>query len=190
MIIEHRINSIELLQNVNKEHGIEIDVRWSDKLNKVIITHDYVCTDYVLLEDFLMFYNHKFLIINVKESQCEDKCIEIMKNFNIVYYFLDSQIPDIIRLYKRGYNNFIIRFSIFEEYWNLYKQFKYIWFDTFGNLENLDLLNFYEFKNNEFIFTSPELHGKNNIEEYRDRADVIKNICTKYPDIWKDILND
>lgn len=191
MIIEHRINTIDKLINVNKNHGIEVDVRWSDKNNNVIITHDYT-NEYVFLKDFLKFYNHKFLILNIKESQCEDKCIEVMKNFiNIDYYFLDSQIPDIVRLYRKGYENFIIRLSVFEEHIRLYKHFKYIWLDTFGYANNLNLLDFYEFKENEIILTSPELHGERNINEYVDKIkNKVKHICTKYPNIWKDILND
>lgn len=192
MIIQHRINSIEELKSTNKDKGIEVDIRWSDKFNKLIITHDLPNRQYLFLEDYLNFYEHKLLILNIKSSLCEEPCIDLMEKFAIKnYYFLDSQIPDIVRHKKNGRNNFIIRYSNFEyPSQSLLQDSKYVWVDTFGSpyfdysyVTNLIYAGY------ELIFVSPELHKSDKIDALVTSVkgfgfSNMINVCTKISTKW------
>ena len=63
LLIAHRINKIRELINLNNKYGIEIDIR--NYKNELIIEHDPFKKG-VKLEKFLKYYNHKFLIANIK----------------------------------------------------------------------------------------------------------------------------
>ena len=65
LIIHHRRNTVKLIKETPKEFGIEIDIR-SDK-NELIVHHD-PYTNGIQLKELLKYYNHKLLILNVKEE--------------------------------------------------------------------------------------------------------------------------
>ena len=84
IFISHRKNSIEELSKTNKKYGIEIDLR--SRGDSIIIHHDPM----VQGEDFsrwLKHYNHKFLILNVKEEGLETYIIEYLKNMKLIIFF-------------------------------------------------------------------------------------------------------
>ena len=84
IIIKHRINKIKDLKKLNKKLGVEVDIR--SNLGKLIIHHD----PFENGEDFdewIKYYNHKFLILNVKEEGLEEKLIKKMDEFKIINYF-------------------------------------------------------------------------------------------------------
>ena len=60
----HRINTIDELKQIDVEYGIEIDLR--DNLNgEIYLSHDPFITG-ELFDNFLKFYKHKFIILNIK----------------------------------------------------------------------------------------------------------------------------
>ena len=77
----HRINTIKELKEINNTYGVEIDLR--DNINgKIHLSHD----PFILGEDFeqfLEYYNHSFLILNIKSERIEYKVLELLGKFNI-----------------------------------------------------------------------------------------------------------
>lgn len=192
IIIQHRINSSTELYNTPKKYGVEVDIR-SDN-NRLVIGHE-AFKNRLKFNEWLMKYNHKFLIANIKEEGIENEVIQIIKKHKIKNYFLlDVTIPQIIKLEKKRKFKFAIRLSKFETYHGL-KKFdffhKWIWIDTFNAkipftnkvLENLEL------KKHKLCLVSPEL-GKPDIDL---KKFIISNkllishfeaVCTKKTQIW------
>ncbi|MCV3522098.1 hypothetical protein MBT56_05600, partial [Campylobacter lari] len=105
MIFLHRQNNLE---SFIENYGIEIDLRYNEKL---VLSHDLLEKNflYPFFKEKIQFMKNIPIICNVKESGLEEKIIELLDD-NFEYYFLDSQIPDILRLSKNGYQGkFIIR---------------------------------------------------------------------------------
>ena len=95
IFVAHRINTIEELKKIDKEYGIEIDIR--DYGNKLILKHDpfiNINENNEELEEFLKYYQHRFIILNIKSERIEYKVLELMRKYNITdYFFLDSPFP-------------------------------------------------------------------------------------------------
>ena len=90
-IIAHRINTINQLKSLNVNLGVEVDIRSNEK--NLIICHD-PFSDYIILKDWLSFYNHGTLILNLKENVLEDELIKTMQNSKKENFFiLDQSFP-------------------------------------------------------------------------------------------------
>ena len=74
--IQHRVNSLKKLKNIDQNFGIEIDVRSIKK--KLILNHE-PFKKAVLLNTFLKKFNHEFLILNVKEEGIENLILNCVK---------------------------------------------------------------------------------------------------------------
>ena len=108
----HRINTINDIKEINNSYGVEIDLR--DNTNgEIHLSHD----PFILgekFENFLNYYNHSFLILNIKSEGIEYKILELLIKFNITnYFFLDSSFPMIYKLSNEGNKNIAVRFSKF-----------------------------------------------------------------------------
>ena len=88
-IIAHRINTIDQLKNLNFNLGVEVDIRSNEK--NLIICHD-PFSDYINFKDWLSFYNHGTLVLNVKENGLEDELLKTMQCFNKENFFIVSSI--------------------------------------------------------------------------------------------------
>lgn len=192
--IAHRINTIEELNQVPKEYGVELDLR--DYGDKLILAHD----PFIEGEDFeeyLKHYKHGTMILNIKSERIEHRVLELIQKYNIKdYFFLDSSFPMIYLLSKDGEKNIALRFSEFEgidTVLNMEGKINWIWIDCFSKLpitqENFKILKDKGFK---FCLVSPELQGQNEkIEEYQSYLEtqniVLNAICTKIYNIerWK-----
>ena len=112
MIIAHRRNTVQELQNTPLHYGVEIDIRTIGE--KFIIQHD----PYVIgesLEQWLDAYNHKILILNVKDEGLEERLIALMREKNIVdYFFLDQSFPFLVKWSNLGEKRSAVRVSEFE----------------------------------------------------------------------------
>lgn len=114
------------------------------------------------------------------------------------YYFLDSQIPDILRISKNIKGKFIIRVSDVETL--NYKLIeltepKYLWVD-YSQFANFDIKEYAEFINNlyknidknlELIIVSPELYNLSFAVLIQQIGQVLPNgfsVCTKKPELW------
>jgi len=185
------------------EDGIEIDVRSS--INGLVLNHDRLnhTATYPLLKDKLQFFKDKKIILNIKESGIEEELIDLMGDLD--YYFLDSQIPDILRLSKKFTSishRFIIRLSDVElpttKMLNLVKP-KYVWLDysDFSNFvsseyrDHVRRLTYIMPKYQHFIIVSPELYSLDYMSYIKDVREVVHNyipsfsVCTKYPKDWR-----
>jgi len=182
----HRINTVKELKKIPKYYGIEIDLR--DYKKQIIIHHDpYEKGDN--FSKFLKYYNHKFLILNIKSEGIENKVLTLIKRFNIrKYFFLDSSFPSVIKLIKNRNKNIALRISDYESFDNLKKMkhlIKWVWIDCFNkiplNQKNYDLIKKYKYK---ICLVSPELHGrkignKHVINLIKNKKIKIDMLCTK-----------
>lgn len=200
MIFLHRQN-----KNVNsKALGIEIDVRSGQ--TGIMVCHEVanIAQTHWDLKYFVNQFKNKKVIVNIKESGIEEEVIEILNKHKVDYYFLDSQIPDIIRLAKKYPNissKFIIRISNYESINNSLLEFikpDYVWIDWF----KFDNFNIEEYKKYYYdtieainnlglsispILVSPELYDLNyyTISEELSKEIFPENVCSKTLDLWK-----
>lgn len=183
----HRINTIEQLKEIPTHYGIEIDLR--DNLNgEIHLSHD-PFQEGELFSDFLHYYNHSFIILNIKSERIEYKVLELLKKHNIAnYFFLDSSFPMIYKLSNEGEKNIAIRFSELEgldTVLNMKGRIDWVWVDCFSkvplNRESYNILKEAGFK---LCFVSPELQNQpEKIKEYKDYLNkeniIMDMICTK-----------
>jgi len=191
--ISHRINTIDELINTPTQFGIELDLR--DYGDKIILQHD----PFLLGEDFeeyLKYYKHGTMILNVKSERIELRILDLLKKYNIKnYFFLDCSFPMIYMLSKLGEKNIALRFSEFEGLDTILKmkgKVNWVWVDCFTKLP-LDFHTFNILKENNFnlCMVSPELQGQP--EKINDYKEIMKKeniffdaICTKqkYVETW------
>ena len=193
--IAHRINTIEDLRAVPKEYGVEIDVRVD--VNSIILGHDPGLNG-VQINEFLRYFEHRLLIVNVKTEKIEKNIIDILRDKNILnYFFLDSSMSSIVQMSEKAKKKFCGRISEFEsiESIELSKDLiDWVWVDCFTKF-SLTTVNFQRIKdvlNKNICLTSPDLVGRP--EDIALHAQIIKSlgclpdaICCKLENIekWK-----
>ncbi len=192
--IIHRVNKKSDLVNLDKNYGVEIDLRsWGKDL---IINHDpFLKGEY--FEEWIKFYDHKTLILNVKEEGLEDKILEILKSLSIDnFFFLDQSFPFIKKYAFLGEKRCAIRVSEFESLetvLNMKDMVEWVWVDCFTkfpiNFSEFKKLKDYKFK---LCIVSPELQGRFKKEEIINFKKKLINqnivgdaVCTKYPNLWE-----
>ncbi len=190
--IAHRINTIEELKKIPKNYGVEVDLRNNN--NDIILSHDPFNSNYELFEKYLEYYNHKFLILNIKTEGIEFKILEILKKFNIEnYFFLDCSFPMIYKLINTEEYNIALRLSEFESIETILnlKKIKWVWVDCFSKF-SLTKTEYNILKNNnlKICYVSPELQNQEpKILNYKQKM-IEENlypdfICTKIYNINK-----
>ena len=202
--IQHRRNTIYELKQTPVDYGVEIDIR--NHGNALLVVHDPFSADAIDLSEWLTHYNHKFLIVNVKEEGLEPKLLSLLRQFKICDFFiLDETIPYIRKYAREGVSNFALRVSEFESIETALKlnthlnseghQVEWIWVDSFtGNplsAQNLTRLRIAGFK---LCQVSPELHHVNDPKSWEARISAFQAscgesytpdmVCTKRPDLW------
>jgi hypothetical protein len=158
----HRVNTIKQLKQIPTNFGIEIDVNiYQDNL---VLKHDPFGTG-DLLKNFLNFFNHNFLIINVKIEGIEKNILNYLNKRKIKnFFFLDSSFPNIFKLSKKLTKKFALRISDFESVETAYKmknKIEWIWIDCFNNynisVKEIKKLQKLKYK---LCLVSPELHKR------------------------------
>ena len=191
-IILHRRNTIDQLISTPNNYGVEIDIRsFKDEL---IIQHD----PFLKGENFknwIKFYNHGTLILNIKEEGLEQKILMILKENNInSFFFLDQSIPMVLDTIRKGENRIALRVSEYESFENVIKlkeNIKWIWIDMFTEFP-LSLEEYKELKKTKLklCLVSPELQLLNNqkisnLKKYFIQNNIIFDaVCTKKPSYW------
>jgi len=189
----HRINTINELKQIPIHYGIELDLR--DTVNgNIHISHDPFKPGEDF-EEFLMNYNHSFIILNIKSERIEWKVLDLLKKYNINdYFFLDSSFPMIYQLSNNNEKNIAIRFSEFEGLDTIIKmkdKVKWVWVDCFTkNPLTLEIYNELKSMNYKLCFVSPELQQQpEKIDIYKkyfqENNIILDMICTKYYNIEK-----
>ena len=193
LIICHRKNTIKQLIDTSTEYGVEIDVRSYN--NKIILNHDPMKNG-EFLDKWIRKYNHKFLIINIKEEGLEKYIIKILKNKKIKdFFFLDQSFPFLIKTLNSNETRCAIRFSEYEDIKtinNLKKKINWVWVDHFSKFPlNKSISNSLKKKKIKICIVSPEIVKKTSIQNLKKLKNSIqkKNIhidavCTKNPEIW------
>ena len=190
--IAHRVNTIEELKKVPKEYGVELDLR--DFGERLILQHD-PFMDGEDFEEYLKYYNHGTMILNIKSERIEYRVQELLKKYKISnYFFLDCSFPMINSLVNLSESKIALRFSEFEGDDTIIKmagKVTWIWVDCFTKLP-LTISNYKILKENGYklCLVSPELQSQESkIEKYKDY--LLKNgifldaICCKVKNIPK-----
>jgi hypothetical protein len=190
--IAHRINSLEQLGVVPNEFGAEIDLR--DRAERLILQHD-PFTDGEDAEPFFARYKHGTLILNVKSERIENRVLELMAKYEIEnFFFLDSSLPMIVQLAKRGESRIAVRFSEYESIETVLAfqgLVDWVWVDCFSKLPlTPDLYKTLKTAGFKLCLVSPELQARpGDIEKYKGQLgeDGISfdAICTKLDNIEK-----
>lgn len=131
--IVHKVNTIKMLNKIPSNMGIEIDVRLYKE--DIILSHDPGLNG-EHLKNYLKEYNHKLLVVNIKETGIEKDVIDLMKKNQIENYFLlDVEFPFLL-LNSEIYGKFLsLRYSKYEALSNLKGNIKWLWIDTYEDFE-------------------------------------------------------
>ena len=106
-IIAHRINTSKELIYIPLDLGVEIDIRTNN--DQLILSHDPFKKG-ELMEEWLDHYQHKTLILNLKEEGLENKVLELMYKFDIKnFFFLDQSFPFLVKTFKK-----VLRIALLE----------------------------------------------------------------------------
>ena len=193
-LIAHKINTIDELNAVPKDYGVEIDLRMGVE-GKIILSHDPISDIATTLYEYLDKFDHAFIIANIKESGIEEEVIDIISKKTENFFLLDIEIPFVTKNYSK-YKKFLsVRYSEFESIQtvlNFTEMVDWVWVDCFRKFP-LSVKDDARLKNAGFkiCIVSPELQGRldvNHVKEFRrkiESLDIIGDaVCTKYPDLW------
>ena len=168
--IIHRINKMKDLKSLPKKFGVEIDIRTMG--SKLILNHE-PFNKGDILENYLENYEHKTLVLNLKEAGIEREVLNLVKNYLIKSFFLlDVEMPYMYSATKKGQKNIAVRFSEYESL-DLTKYFlgklNWVWIDTVTklpiNINNAKILS--KFKS---CIVCPERWGrKKDIRTYKKK---------------------
>lgn len=192
-IIAHRRNTVAMLADTPRDHGVEVDIRsFGDRL---IIHHD-PFVDALDFEEWLTGYAHGTLILNVKEEGLEDRLIALMEQKGIGrFFFLDQSFPFLMRTARRGERRCAVRFSEYESVETALAvagMVDWVWVDIFTDaLPNADALARMQAAGLKLCLVSPELQGRTAPDEitrlrthFHANAIVLDAICTKNGTAW------
>lgn len=189
LIIDHRVNTVEHLQRVPRENGVEIDVRDYDGALRLV--HDPFESG-ELLSEFLAAYRHARLIVNVKCDGLEGSILELLQRHAVSdFFFLDMASPTLIRHALRGERRIAVRFSEHEPIESALRfagRVDWVWVDCFSRLP-LDPESYARLRQHfKICLVSPELQGHpaEMIDTFRAqlRAMPIDAVCTDLPSRW------
>ena len=192
-IIKHRINSSDDLHKTDKEFGVEVDLRTNH--NQIILQHD-PFSEGEVFTDWIKNFDHKTLILNVKEDGLEKEIINILKENSIEdFFFLDLSFPFLVKTAISGETRIASRVSEFESLETIEKikdLISWVWIDYFSYfpLKESDLIRIKDLGLRTCI-VSPELQGfdpQNEVSKIKDciinYRDLFDAVCTKYPELW------
>lgn len=195
--IAHRINTVEELDKLPHEYGVELDLR--DSLDGSIYIQHNPFEAGEDFEEYLKHYHHGTMILNVKSERIESRILEMLPKYDVSsYFFLDSSFPMIWLLSSQGEKNVALRISEVEGMdtaRNMAGKVEWIWVDCFSKIpigkaeaDELKLLGY------KLCFVSPELEGRDqDIELYAEELNEcgieFDAICTKHYNIrrWMNV---
>ena len=191
IIVKHRVNNSKDLIKLNKRFGVEIDLR-SQK--KDIYLHHEPFKKGELFSKWIKNYNHKLIILNVKEEGLEKPILKILRKNKINNFFFHDQTFSSM-LKNMSKTKVSIRYSEFEELKKidiLFKKIKWLWVDNFNKLEiDKKLYKLLKRQKVKICLVSPELVKRSRLNEIkkiilflRKNKIIIDAVCTKRPELW------
>ena len=194
IFIKHRVNTANDLQKTSAKYGVEIDLRSNKK--EIYLSHDpFVKGD--LFKNWIKFFKHKIIVLNVKEEGLETEIIKILKKNKIKnYFFHDQTFSTLLKLKNKMQVS--VRYSEYEDIKNkdfIFSKVKWLWLDNFNKVEIDKQFDKYLKKNNvKICLVSPELVKKErkgeikiifrNLKKNRIFLDAV---CTKVPALWESL---
>jgi hypothetical protein len=173
--IIHRVNKIKDLKSLHNKFGVEIDIRTMG--SKLILNHE-PFNNGDQLDNYLENYEHKTLVLNLKEAGIEKEVLKLVKKHLIKSFFLlDVEMPYMYSATIKGQKNIAVRFSEYESL-DLTKYFQnklnWVWIDTATklpiNINNIKILS--KFKS---CIVCPERWGrKKDIKNYKKKLLKLK----------------
>jgi len=191
--IAHRRNTIEELRSTPKELGIEIDIRSEGA--RLIVVHDPFQPG-IDFDEWLAHFDHKTLILNVKEEGLEDALLKRMVTRGVTdFFFLDQSFPFLLKTARAGERRCAVRVSEYESIetaLSLTGLIDWVWVDVFTRFAltgreaaRLKAAGF------RLCLVSPELQGRWDEREIDDiKATCMREgieldaVCTKRPQCW------
>lgn len=191
IIIRHRVNTSKELKTIDKNFGVEIDLR---SYNKDIVLHHDPFKKGEMFSNWIKNFNHKLVVLNVKEEGLEGKILRILKNNKIKnFFFHDQTFSTLLKNMKK--TKVSIRISEYEDLKKikyLLKNIKWLWVDNFTEIKiHKRFYSHLRSKQIKVCLVSPELVKKSRLKEIKKIISYFKNnnlkidaVCTKRPDIW------
>ena len=148
------------------------------------------------MKDYLKYYRHSGLILNVKEEGLEAAILKILKELEIDnFFFLDQTLPYMLTLLNSGESRTSHKYSNIESIENLHliqPKPQWVWVDSWngdwGHLQSLKDIKLLGYK---VCICSPEVHGRNSELELVKLHEIVRNelinvdaVCSKYPEKW------
>ena len=196
IIIKHRVNTSKELKKVDKDFGVEIDLRSN---NKTIYLHHDPFKKGELFSNWVKNFNHKLVVLNVKEEGLEKKILKILRRNKVRNFFFHDQTFSTV-LKNMSKTKVSVRYSEFEDLKKtnqLFKKIRWLWIDNFTNLK-IDKRFFHSLKKMKvnICIVSPELVNKKRENEIKKIHNyLLKNktypnaVCTKKPQVWKKLYH-
>ena len=198
IFVRHRINTISNLLETPTRFGVEIDLRSSHK--DIILCHDPFSKNSVNFRDWLQHFDHRLLILNVKEEGLEKYITQILRKLSINnYFFLDQSFPFLIKTSSNGETRSAVRFSEYESIdtvISLKNKINWVWVDYFTKFPlSLEQYQSLQSMNYKVCLVSPELQGHSpeimkslvsNLNSWKISVDAV---CTKHPELWEALYN-
>ncbi len=194
IIVRHRRNLSEELQQTNIEYGIEVDIRSRGK--DLIIHHD-PFVDGEIFDEWVKHYRHRLLILNVKEEGLEERLIALMQRHGINdFFFLDQSFPFLVRTTRQGERRCAVRVSEYETIdaaLALAGKADWVWVDCFNRfpLDGAQAARLQQ-AGLKICVASPELHGHTDPQDIPKLQSLLKHegivadaVCTKEPARWQ-----
>lgn len=190
----HRVNSLNQLNHINDDFGVEIDIHaYGDR---IVVCHD-ALVDGIDLELWMSSCSSKFIIFNIKEEGIEEIVYDMAIQHKVNKFFLlDLSFPALIKMSRIGKSCLAVRVSEYESPRSallLERQVEWVWLDCFCGfpltVEEARMLNASSLK---ICLVSPELHGRKNFrDEIKKFQAIIRTqglrmdaVCTKFPELW------
>ena len=192
IIVEHRKNLKTELNSVNKNHGVEIDLRLSH--GELVLAHDPYSPG-EKFSDWIQDFDHALLVLSVQVEGLEATILKQLNEKSLgKYFFLDQALPSIIKSIKCKYS-VAARISEFEKFtWTSEFAPSWIWIDCFsGNWNYLDQeLERISELSVKTCLVSPELQGRFDPSEVKNLKSILNNhnyvpdaVCTKESNKWE-----
>ncbi len=193
IIIAHRRNTKAELLRTPRHMGVEIDIRSS---RDALYLHHDPFTPGEDLQDWLEAYDHRLLILNVKEEGLEERLLHRMAERGIErFFFLDQSFPFLVKIANAGERRCAVRFSEYESVETvmaLAGRVEWVWVDCFTRLaltrQIEEMLHDAGFR---ICLVSPELQGRaapSAVDalrlELHQGGITVDAVCTKRLELW------